>query len=215
MTTINAGEPAPELFPPTEPAPPTGWWNADTRLFGTVAVNSNLGAPVGFGCKSAELITGNDNSQGKAQLFNYEQYGTPLGDIDEISYWAKKSSASTGGAATHLALNVVIVGPGVGPQNYAFLVYEPYNQSGSQAAIQLDTWQHWDATATTPGDGRWWSSKIASGPGSQGAPITWADFQTLYPTAEIAGYGFNLGSYNPNTIVAGDGLKFGSVTTNF
>ena len=215
VTTINAGEPDASMFPPNTPAPPAGWWNADTRTNGDVQVTTDLGAPDGFGCTSALFTTGaTDGGLDKAQLFNYEVFSTPLSDVDDISYWARKSSVSTGGDAIHLALNVYIYNTGT-TENYSFLVYEPYHQSGGQAAIQLDTWQEWDATALTPGDGEWWSSKIPSGPGSQSQPVPWAQMQALYPTAEIGGYGFNLGSYNPDTIVAGDGLTFGSVTTDF
>ncbi len=39
--------------------------------------------------------------------------------------------------------------------------------------------------------------------------------QALYPDATVLGYGFNLGSNNPNLIVAGDGLTFGGTTTDF
>ncbi|MGI9578551.1 MAG: hypothetical protein ACR2OH_10155 [Microthrixaceae bacterium] len=195
--------------------PPTGWWSADTRVNGSVDVNDDLGAPVGFGCTAASLATGaTDGGLDKAQVFNYEQFGTPLADIDDISYWAKKSSASTGGDAIHLSLNVAIIGTSV-PTNFATLVYEPYQQSGTQSAIQLDTWQEWDATATAPDDGLWWTNKILSGPGSQAEPMPWAGFQALYPDAAVAAYGFNLGSVNPDTIVAGDGLTFGPVTTDF
>lgn len=221
VTTVNVGEPPSSAFPPptgTAASPPIGWWSADTRTNGTVTpVAATYGGAPGFGCTAAKLTTGASTaspSQDKAQLFNYREYGTPLIGINNISYWAYKSSTSTGGPAIDLALNVQIYGSGV-PTNSATLVYEPYQQSGTQTAIQLDTWQQWDATATTPGDGRWWTSKIASGPGSQAQPIPWAQFQAMYPTAAVAGYGFNLGSSNPNTVVAGDGLVFGSVTTDF
>ena len=36
-------------------------------------------------------------------------------------------------------------------------------QSGGQGAIVNNTWQHWNATDATPGNGVWWSSKIAVG----------------------------------------------------
>jgi hypothetical protein len=197
-------------------APAPGWWSSDTRANGTVAVNTDLGAPAGFGCTSAKLTTGANGpspSPDKAQLVNYDKYGTPLSSINQVSYWAKKSSASTGGPAVDLSLNVAIIKPDL--TGFATLVYEPYVQSGGQGAIQLDMWQNWNATASTPGDGVWWSSKIAAGPGSQGQPVPWAQIQALYPTHNVLTYGFNLGSNNPNTVVAGDGLTFGTTTTNF
>jgi len=123
-----------------------------------------LGVPAGFGCTSAHFSTGDATGtplQDKAQLINFTQTGTALSAIHTISYWAYRSSASTGGTAPHLALNVSITGSTVLPTGFATLVYEPYNQSGGEAAIVNDTWQHWDATATTLGDGAWWTSKIA------------------------------------------------------
>jgi hypothetical protein len=211
VTTITPGDPGSN--PASYPAP--GWWSNDTRTNGTVTVNTDLGAPAGFGCTSAKLTTGAANGsplQDKAQLFSFAQAGTALADINNISYWTNRASSS--GAAINLALNVSITGPGV-PANFATLVYEPYNQSASQNAIVDNMWQNWNATATTPGDGVWWTKAIPSGPGSQGQPIPWASFQALYPSATIIGYGFNLGSNNPNTVVAGDGLIFGTTTTNF
>lgn len=202
--------------------PAAGWWSDDTRANGTVVVDASLGTPPGFGCRAAVLTTGASTpspSADKAQLITFALAGTPLASIATVSYWALRSSASTGGPAIDLSLNVTITGASV-PGNFATLVYEPYHQSGGQGAIQLDAWQHWDATATTPGDGRWWTTKIPNGPspgtpGSQSNPQPWAAFQTLYPDALVHGYGFDVGSVNPNMIVGGDGLVFGTTTTDF
>lgn len=81
--------------------------------------------------------------------------------------------------------------------------------------IALDTWPQWNATDTSSGNGLWWTNKIPSGPGSQAQPIPWASFQALYPTAVVGGYGINIGSNNPNTTVAGDGVVFGAATADF
>ncbi len=212
VTTIQVGDPG------NNPAsyPASGWWSADTRTNGSVVVDSSLGAPIGFGCTSAKLTTGVATGtplQDKAQLFSFALAGggTPLSSINTISYWANRSS---GGPAATVALNVQITGTGV-PTGFATLVYEPYNQSGTQSAIVNGTWQQWIGTATTPGDGLWWTNKIPSGPGSQSAPMPWASFQALYPSAAIGGYGFNLGSNNPNIVAAADGLVFGTTTTDF
>ncbi len=198
--------------------PAAGWWLDDTRANGAVTIDVSLGVPTGFGCKSVKLITGASTaspSADKAQLVTFAKSGTALSTITTISYWAYRSSSSTGNAAIDLALNVSISGSTV-PSGFAYLVYEPYQQSGSNAAILNDTWQQWNATATTPGDGVWWTSKIPNGTaGSQANPIPWAAFQALYPDAKVHAYGFNLGSVNPNMIVGGDGLVFGTTTTDF
>jgi hypothetical protein len=219
VTVVQPGNPGADAG--AYPAP--GWWSDDTRANGTVTIDASLGAPTGFGCTSAKLVTGASTTPGpsadKAQLLSFALAGTPLSSITTISYWALRSSTSTGGPAIDLSLNVSITGASV-PTGYATLVFEPYNQSGGVNGIMLDVWQWWNATATTPGDGRWWTSKIPNGappgnPGSQSNPQPWAAFQALYPDALVHGYGFDVGSVNPNMVVAGDGLVFGAVTTDF
>jgi hypothetical protein len=197
--------------------PTTGWFSSDTRLTGNVQLSSAYGAPSGLGCTAVLMTTGNNYPTGvttgpfqdKAQLFSYDKVGQALSSISSISYWSYRSSASSGSQAPDIALNVQVTGASV-PGNFATLVYEPYNQSGGQGAIVNDTWQQWNATASTPGDGLWWSTK-----GSQSNLLTWSQVQTLYAGATIGGYGFNLGSNNPNQVVAGDGLQFGGTLTNF
>lgn len=214
VSVLNPGTPGTD--PSDYPAP--GWWLDDTRAHGMVTVDDALGAPPGFGCRSARLVTGDSTaspSADKAQLLSFEQHGAALSTINTISYWAFRSSASTGGAPVDLALNVSITGATV-PGNFATLTYEPYFQSTGNTGVMSNVWQHWDATATTAGDGLWWTTKIPNGtPGSQSMPQPWAAFQALYSDAKVHGYGFNLGSFNPNMVTAGDGLVFGTTTTNF
>lgn len=198
--------------------PADGWWSDDTRANGTVAVDATLAPPPGFGCRSVRLTTGATTGSpaiDKAQLISFAKSGVALSTINTINYWAYRSSVSTGGPAIDLAINVSVTGSTV-PSGIATLVYEPYQQSGGNAGIVVDTWQHWDATATTIGDGLWWTSKIANpAPGSQANPQPWVTFQTLWSDAKVHGYGFNVGSYNPNMVIAGDGLVFGTTSTDF
>jgi hypothetical protein len=214
VKSIQAGNPGSDAA--SYPAP--GWWSDDTRANGTVSVDSVLGVPPGFGCRSAHLTTGASTaspSADKAQLISFTLAGTPLSTITTVSYWSYRSSASIGGPAVALALNVSITGSTV-PGGFATLVYEPYQQSAGMSAIVENTWQQWNATAITPGDGVWWTNKIANpNPGSQASPQSWAAFQALYSDAKVHGYGFNIGSSNPNMIVGGDGLVFGATTTDF
>lgn len=214
VTTVMTGNPGSTAAS----YPAAGWWLDDTRANGAVTIDVSLGVPSGLGCKSVRLVTGASTaspSADKAQLMTFAKSGTAVQTINTINYWAYRSSSSMGNAAIDLALNVSITGASV-PTGFAYLVYEPYQQSGGNAGVLTDTWQHWDATATTAGDGLWWTSKIPNGmPGSQANPQTWAAFQTLYGDAKVHGYGFNLGSVNPNMIVGGDGLVFGTTTTDF
>jgi len=214
VSAIQAGNPGSD--PNAYPA--AGWWSDDTRTNGTVVVDDTIAPPDAFGCSSAKLTTGATTaspSQDKAQLITFALAGTNLSTINTISYWAYRASASTGGPAIDLAINVSVTGTTV-PGNFATLVYEPYQQSTGNAGIVVDTWQQWNATATTVGDGLWWTNKIANpAPGSQASPQPWVAFQALYTDAKVLGYGFNVGSFNPDMILAGDGLVFGSTTTDF
>ncbi len=204
--TIQTGEPL------STPVP--GWYSADTRSNGTVSMTTEFGTPTGLACDAVKLTTGEATGsplQDKAQLFTYAEAGTSLSTIAVVSYWGYRSSASpaivadpTGPHPATISLNVQVSGPSV-PGNFATLVYEPYSQAGGTGAIQDDTWQEWDASA-----GLWWSTK-----NGQSNLLTWAAVKELYPDATIIGYGFNLGSNNPNLIVAGDGLTFGDTTTDF
>jgi hypothetical protein len=215
---------------PTELPPVAGWFSNDTRTTGNVTVNASYGAPTGYGCNAAVMTTGETlppgytTGQDKAQLFSYAKFGSSFADVNNVSYWAYRSSASLN-PAPNMSLNVQLYGtagyapgctvePGA-PGCLTTLVYEPYNQSGGQAAIINDTWQYWDATSSTAGDGKWWSTKIPSGPGSIGSPQPWSFFKSLYTDAVLGAYGFNIGSYNPNMVVAADALTLGTTTTDF
>jgi hypothetical protein len=198
--------------PASVPAP--GWYSSDTRTNGTVSMTTEFGTPADLACDAVKLTTGEATGtplQDKAQLFTFADAGTALSSVTSVSYWGYRSSTSpaivadpAAPVAATVALNVQIGGAGV-PGNFATLVYEPYSQAGGQAAILNDTWQLWDASG-----GLWWSTK-----NGQANLLTWADMKALYPDATVLGYGFNLGSNNPNLIVAGDGLTFGDTTTDF
>jgi hypothetical protein len=78
-----------------------------------------------------------------------------------------------------------------------------------------NVWQYWDATTTAPNQGVRWSTAIPSGAGCQASPQPWAYFQSLYSGDQVNGYGFSPGENAPNMDVFGDGLLFGSTTTDF
>jgi hypothetical protein len=209
-TPLTAGDAA------TKPSP--GWY-IPTQIGGaTVGVNDSYKAPTGFGCNAVVMTTGNSIAD-HVQVLTYAKAGSSLASITNLSYWTYRA-APANGAAPDIALNVEVFGPpGPGFASacttgtcYSTLVFEPYNQSGGNAAIHNGVWQHWDAI--NAGNGVWWSSK-AQGSGSQGSPLSWTAMQSLYPGAVIGGYGPNLGSYNPNTVAATDGLTFNTTTTNF
>ena len=213
-TEVHGGYP---LAPPNYVS---GWYSSDTRTTGNVQVNADLGAPAGYGCNSVKLVTGNNiqisgTYQDKAQLFSYDLTGVPLSTINNVSYYAYKSSASAP-SPVDVSINIQITGSIPSGFTFGTLVYEPYNQSTGNAGVHTDEWQFWDATAATPGDGVWWSSKIAYGnPGSQSSPQPLSFFKSLYSDAVLAGYGFNVGSNNPNQVLGADGLFVGTTLTDF
>jgi len=210
-TTPTCTAPTPIIagFPPaTTTGPVPGWYSGDTRAHGSVRVDSTYSAPDGFGCNAAVFTTG-DSAGGldKAQLADFDMAGTPLSAINNISYQAYRSSLSAPGSVAHLAFNVAVSNL----VTSATLVYEPYLQSGGAAAIQDNTWQAWPASS-----GVWWTPEIASGPGSQSSPQPWTFFQTTYGSGWfVVAYGLDIGSSNPNMVVAGDDIVFGPTTVDF
>jgi len=218
-TTVAPGctdTPTPVIGGAPLSVPTSGWFANETRLQGNVRVNDSLGAPTGFGCNSVRMETGPTVGIDKAQLFSFDLAGTALDDLDTLSYWAYKKSGTAGVAnPATTALNVQFTHPSF--SGIGYLVYEPYVQSGGNAGVLLDTWQHWNATSTSPGDGKWWSGKITTlgDPGNQSNPQPLSFFKTAFPGAQIVGYGFNIGSNNPSLIVGGEGLEINGTTTNF
>jgi hypothetical protein len=202
-TAITVGYP-----PATISGPVPGWFTLDTRTNGSVRVDATYGAPSGYGCNAAVLTTGDtDGGLDKAQLGSFDQANTTFASVHDVSYWAYRSSQSDPGTFGDLAFDVALTDL----TTVVTLSYEPYQQSGGAGAIQNDKWQKWNASA-----GVWWTTAITSGPGSQDDPQPWTYFQSLYgSTFKVAAYGFNIGSYNPHLFVAGDGITFGSKTTDF
>jgi hypothetical protein len=226
-TTVAAPTCAPKTqifggYPVNTTTATPGWYTSDTRQNGNVKIDSTYGDPSGIpGCNSVVMQTGAATGsplQDKAQLLTYSMLGTPLSSITNVSYSTYRSSLSDPSNPSDAAINIQITGNAgfVAPNGFATLVYEPYNQSGSNAGVTDDHWQNWDATATTTGDGVWWSSKIPYGStGSQSTPIPWAQMQSIYSDAALAGVGVNIGSNNPNMYVAADDLTVGASTTDF
>jgi hypothetical protein len=200
-------------------APITGWYSADTRSSGNVTVDNTYPGPTGFGCNSALFSTGSVAGQDKAQLYSFADYGQAFSGINNVSYYTYKVA---GDPAPDVAVNIQLDGTAgftlgcASTPCFTTLVYEPYLQSGGQGAITNDTWQNWNATDATSGNGMWWSSKIPLGnTGAMDHPMPWSYFKGLYTDAVIWGYGLDVGSGNPSVLAAADGLKFGSTTTDF
>ena len=106
----------------------------------------------------------------------YHAESVPLAGINGLSYTV--TSATGYDAAYVMEVDTA------GTSGYTTLSAEPY-MNGEAG----------DATGTFNVDGwAWWSSHIASGPGSQGQPITLAAFEAMYPDAVVISHGIHLGS---------------------
>jgi hypothetical protein len=200
-------------YPSSPSASDGNWYMEDTRVGGGVTIANNFGGAPG---SKALVLTTNDTNAAKAQLFTYQDVrGVPLGDVTDLSYSTYQSSTQSGIADADPAyqLRVDVDGDLSTTSDQTNLVYEPYwNDNGADESQPLtaDVWQSWDAT-----EGNWWSSKqitcgdFSVAPGAGGPPFTTpAAVAAGCPGALVAAIGVNVGSFNPNYIVAADGIHF-------
>lgn len=99
-----------------------------------------------------------------------------------------------------------VVNPNAGTLHYASITVEPY--MNGWVAGQPGTF------AITPSSLAW-SSKIGSGPGSQGQPIPLSQFGTIWPLNQFISIGFHLGSANPPTTYSTVSGATGCITADF
>jgi hypothetical protein len=214
------------------------WFREDTRTGGSVTLASHFGAPdtpegeADLGSGSLVLTT-NAKNFAKAQLINHSMAGTPVSDVQELTYWTYQSAddanppGATGSANDNASyqLQVDIDGDLNTTGDFVNLVYETYwndtEGNDPQQPLAPGVWQYWNAT-----EGDWWASKpitcddFTLGAGSGGPPFTRpSEIGAECPSAVVVGIGVNVGSYNPNHIVGVDGVSFTSsaddVTWNF
>ena len=231
-------------FPSPPSASDSLWYREDTRVGGGVTLTKNFGAPAGFGTGALALTT-NDQNSAKAQLITRDDiYGASLATISNLGYstWHSSTGSTTfTDANASYQLRIDLDGQNLNDPNstdQTNLVYEPYwnDVEGSSPqhpeGILADTWQDWDATA-----GDWWSSKQIGNPaadpldpstidpncgffhiepGAGGPPFTRPSEVGLNcPAAKVVAVGVNVGSFNPNYVVAVDGLHFDIATDSY
>ena len=133
--------------------------------------------------------------------------GTPLTDVDTLGYWTYQHQASSPVGAASFQLQVET---GCG---FTTLVYEPY----WNGAVLNGEWQQWDVD-----EGLFWSSRtvtcgtstIVAGAG--GPPLYTLDtVVALFPNATVQGIGVNVGTFNPEYVVATDGVEFNDTIYDF
>jgi hypothetical protein len=188
------------------------WFNAppevDTRAGGTVVFDAGPATPpLGRASLHVETDCLNPPSCGlaKAQMFTFAfgsfgelGSGVRLADIDGLTYWTYRDSASTNPITQVITLNAQVDWAGDG-STFTTLVYEPYYNGPSWAAgdrmpaIATDAWQLWDAIDS--GHAIWWSTSSIPGLPAFTFLTTWAEIVAANPDAVIKyGFGFNAGS---------------------
>ncbi|HVE92412.1 MAG TPA: Ig-like domain-containing protein [Actinomycetota bacterium] len=112
----------------------------------------------------------------KALLQTDDYNGTAIRSL-QLSYATHTATNAAESIRTAVNLSVDNNADGTSDET---LVFEPYQQG---QALTGD-WQNWDTS-----EGKWWSTRITSGPGSQGEPQTLAAFAALNPSAKLAAAG--------------------------
>lgn len=187
-----------------EGTPPADEWVLYARNAGTGAFVAGPAAPpLGVGSLNLQTPTGSD----KVYLFNYEQVGTRLADIDAMGY----STYRTAGSPVQVSsINIEIdrTGGAFTAGDYAVLVFEPvYNTD--QGALVDGAWQSWDAY--NGGAAIWWSSRAIPGVCAFSCFVTWDTIVANNPDATIlGGFGVNQGSGNPALNANVDALRLGA-----
>lgn len=195
-----------------ENSPPTDDWvlytRAGTPPTAAAFVDGPATPPAGTG--SLRLTTA--SSSEKVFLFNFEQIGKPLSDIDDISYSTYRTS---GNGQQVAALNVVIDfdGPAV-EGGFSTLVFEPvYNTS--QGPVTNGAWQPWRAD----GGGQWWSTRDINDQPRGDIPAnfrSWDQIKASNPDAVVlGGVGVNQGSGNGGLVSHVDAFRFGELSADF
>ena len=181
---------------------PTKNWVLYTRNAGNGAFRTGPATPPsGVGSFETVTPTGND----KATLFNFDHVGTPLADIDAMSYATYRD---TGASANQVpAINIQVDVNGAAAGGFTTLVFEPvYNTN--QGTIVDDTWQTWDAYAG--GQAIWWSSNPIPSAPNRDTFVSWDTIVAANPNAVIVGgFGVNQGSGNPALTASSDVLSIG------
>ena len=184
---------------------------AENRPGGSVELSSAYGAPGGLGAQSLKLVT--TDGSAKAQLAHPLSEPVLLSDVNELSYYTYRSSASTSTPKSQLpAINLVIDYNGAAGGGFATLVYEPVYQTGGASAIHEDTWQQWDAT----GSAIWWSTRSMPGvPNAFTSYVSLEDIVANNPDAVVGSYIINQGSGNGGLMAGVDGFNFNGTVFNF
>ncbi len=113
----------------------TNWAPMDVRASGAHEFTTEYGAPSGLGSSSLELTTAALDTAAKSDYWTAAHVGTPLVDVNELSYWTFQAPT---GNPPHAAVSYQVqidadgtIGDG---QGFTTLVFEPY-QSGIAGGV--------------------------------------------------------------------------------
>lgn len=184
---------------------PTKNWVFYTRPTTSGTFRTGPGTPPS-GVGSFEIVT--PTAGDKGTLFNYDQVGTKLADINKMGYATYQSSAAVPVQLPSLNIEVDYNGGTFNPGEYTSLVFEPvYNPA--QGPVVSNTWQTWDAFYG--GNAIWWSTRSIPGVCAIACYVTWNQIVAANPNATIlGGYGINQGSGSLALTASSDVLTIGS-----
>ena len=162
------------------------------------------------------------DTNGLARL-SHRENNRLVSDLTQLAYATRirQLSSLSSSLAPTLTLTVTtppVVQPGcyVGlptgpPVGSAFvtLVWEPGN--AGQQAVQLGSWQHWDASAATAG----WRTTSAYGDFSAGSSKSFQQVKDCFGTSAVNTIGINQGSGNPGLLARADDLRVNDVIYDF
>ncbi len=188
------------------PANTQGWVSSNVASGASDYVTDST-APLGNGALEVRTTGSSD----KAQLFRAAPANTTLNSVNDLSYWAYRSSSSTGSPAQVTSINLGIDFNGAEAGGFTTLVFEPIYQSATQGQLTDDIWQNWDAG----NDSIWWSSNPIPGAPNRDTFVSLATIKTNNPDAIVSYYGFNQGSGNSGITSRVDGLTFQGTTFDF
>lgn len=201
----------------------SSWTTSDTRSNGHVDFVTDSKAPSGNGALSLKTDANpqivNQQSQDKAQYYNYGYYTSPLALSNvtgALSYYTKQNSASFSAGDPSYQIPAYLQ-DSTGKNVFVTLTYEPYVDQGNSAVHQGD-WQKWtiDRSSSKFYVSHDVTNANGSVVGSQGDhTYTLDQINAIFPDTKVLGFGANVGSNNPGYDTEVDDFTFNNTTYDF
>ena len=155
------------------------WTVVDQTGSGQLAfVDGPAAPPLGIGSLQLSVTASSD----KIDVFNYDWYTKPVGDLAAMSFWTY-----TGDTILAPAFQIqAFLNDAGANSHYTTINFEPY----VMGAVTPNVWQQWTITGSTS----MWATRLGTLPGSSAAPESWSAFKATYPNATMIAVGFNAGS---------------------